>query len=101
MSDFDKIQKLLNQKIKIDKSITSTELGKRLGVSQPAVHKWLNGGQIDLSKIHDLCIQLEVTPNMLFDFPDYSPTKEELELLKAYAAHPEYHDAIKTLLNLK
>ena len=100
MKNIDHITNILYQKLKVEKVITCTELANKLGVSQPAVNRWLNGSTFDITKVPALCEIFDITPNQLFGYDD-SLTDEQQRLLRAYEDHPEFHESIKTLLNLK
>ena len=101
MGRTNRIADLIDTKLNKEHVIARKDLASRLDITTTAVGKWLKGGSIAMEKIPELCRCLEITPNELFGFDDTTLTNEQKELLKAYEAHPEFHESVKTLLNFK
>jgi len=92
------ISEILFRKIKEEKKISQVELAKKMNVSSVAVNKWLSGGSIEVAKIPQLCEILGITPNELFGIDDN--LHQALLLYQSYQSHPEYHEAIKKILDI-
>ncbi len=83
MNEMTQIQKILIQKLRVEKIISQVELAKAMNVSNASVTKWLNGGSIELSKIPLLCECLKITPNELFDFAnEHDISSKDYEILE-------------------
>jgi len=94
------LQEFLIKKLREEKVITQVALAEKLGISNIAINKWLNGGAIDMDRIPTICEILNVTPNELFGYDTPTRRKEADDLFDAYLSHKEYKEAIDKLLEI-
>lgn len=83
------ISNLIYQKVIVEKVTTQAELSRRLGISKPAIGKWINEGVCpESSRVPALCEIFGIT---LYDFFGIKNTDENNnnEYLIAIEKHPE------------
>lgn len=83
------ISNLIYQKVIIERVVTQAELSRRLGVSKPAIGKWINEGVCpEASRVPELCEIFSISLYDFFGIEDIDTIKNN-EYLIAINKHPE------------
>lgn len=83
------ISNLIYQKVIVEKVITQAELSRRLGISKPAIGKWINEGVCpESSRVPELCEIFGITLYDFFGIENTDANKSN-EYLITIEKHPE------------
>ncbi|MBQ3253245.1 MAG: helix-turn-helix transcriptional regulator [Acholeplasmatales bacterium] len=83
------ISNLIYQKVIIEKVVSQAELSRRLGVSKPAIGKWINNGVCpEASRVPELCEIFGITIYEFFGIENIEANRNN-NYIDAIEKHPE------------
>ena len=89
------ISNLIYQKVIVEKVITQAELSRRLGISKPAIGKWINDSVCpESSRVPELCEIFGIT---LYDF--FGIENVDANKSNEYLITIEKHQELKAILD--